>query len=163
MNADSIIAGVLAAVDKKAQPRDVTLPKGLEVKSFAEAKFVHKPWGFELWLSDATDMPFALKIIHLKAGTKTSLQYHEKKKECNCLLAGSILLHYKDEQTGDIKTMPLEGGEVIRVWPPTVHRVEALTDVLLVEASTSELDDVIRIEDDFKRPHGKIISEHQSA
>lgn len=159
MSNDSILQTVETAINTTAEVQGV-FPKGLEIKSFSQVKYVQKPWGFELWLSNATDMPFALKIIHIKAGNKTSLQYHEKKIECNCLIEGTAIVHYKNEESGEITTTKLEAGNIIRVWPPTIHRVEAVTDIVLVEASTSELDDVIRLSDDYARPDGKIESEH---
>lgn len=147
----------------KSESETKQLGEKLKVTPLSKVKHVYKPWGFELWLSDATDLPFALKIIHLKAGSKTSLQYHDKKKESNCLIAGEIKLHYEDPETKKITSVKLGAGEVIQVLPPAIHRVEALTDVVLVEASTSELDDVVRLQDDYERPDGKIETEHKTS
>lgn len=133
----------------------------IEVLSLGEIKKVNKPWGFEIWLSDGTESPYAFKIIGLKAGTKTSLQYHDKKSEHNFLLGGQARLHYENQETGEIEaTAILNPGNLIVVRPPAIHRVEAITDVILIEASTTELDDVIRLSDDYSRPDGKIESEH---
>lgn len=159
---DPIIRHVRAVITQPAQDLPSNLPDGIDLAALSQAKYIQKPWGFELWLSDATKTPFALKLIHLKAGTKTSLQYHEKKKECNCLLTGSAKLHYESSKTKSIVSVVLNVGDIIHIFPPTLHRIEAITDVLLVEASTQELDDVIRVADDYERPDGKIDSEHAS-
>ncbi len=132
-----------------------------KIESFSEAKIVNKPWGFELWLSDGTKTPYAFKIIYIKAGTKTSLQFHNEKTEHNCLVAGKIKFHYENPITQEIETKLLSAGHVITVHPPAIHRVEALTDIILFEASTAHLDDVVRIDDDYQRTDGKIESEHQ--
>lgn len=134
--------------------------QGMTVRGFGQAKKVTKPWGFELWISDATDTPYALKIIYIKKGTKTSLQLHNEKSEHNCVLAGTVSLHYQNPKTQNIDRVTLGPGHVIKILPQTVHRVEALTDVVLVEASSNQLDDVVRLEDDYRRPDGKIDLEH---
>jgi mannose-6-phosphate isomerase-like protein (cupin superfamily) len=142
-----------------------TLPKfptdkKLKVTPFNQVKRVNKPWGFELWLSDGSTTPYAFKLLYVKAGTKTSLQYHNKKVEHNCLLAGTIKLHHEDPTTKQVVSHTLTAGHIISVKPPAVHRIEALTDIILVEASSPELDDVIRLSDDYHRTDGKIDSEH---
>lgn len=123
-------------------------------------KQVTKPWGFELWISDATSTPYALKIIYLKKGNKTSLQYHNQKAEHNFVFAGKIKLHYKNIKTNKIQIVTLKAGHLIEIKPVAIHRIEALTDTILIEASTAHLDDVIRLEDDYLRPDGKVESEH---
>ena len=139
------------------------LPSGFTVESFKDVKHVSKPWGFELWLASDAELPYALKMIYIKQGTKTSLQYHDEKVEHNVVFAGEMRLHYEDKDTKEIVSCACPAGSVVAVRPPTVHRVEAVTDVFLVEVSTNHLDDVVRIDDDYKRPDGKIESEHQPA
>lgn len=134
----------------------------LKVIPFNQVKRVNKPWGFELWLSDGSETPYAFKLLYIKAGTKTSLQYHNKKVEHNCLIAGKIKLHHEDPVTKKVVSHTLTAGHIIFVKPPAVHRIEALTDIILVEASTTELDDVIRLTDDYQRTDGKIDSEHKT-
>jgi mannose-1-phosphate guanylyltransferase len=140
---------------------------------------VKKPWGHEEWLSDGKRMPYALKKILFKAGHRSSLQVHEFKKETNHVISGNgILLRgteifpckdyvegmlTKDEienYINDLKEIPLSPGMTFDVTPGIIHRVIANTDLLFIEASTSELDDVIRLQDDANRSHGKIDSEH---
>lgn len=145
---------------KHKRPKD--LPNKIDITNFAQAKYIVKPWGYELWMADGKRTPYAFKILFLKKGTKTSLQYHLKKTEHNCVLIGKIRFHYQNKKTRKVVTKVIAAGCVIAVRPPAVHRIEALTDVLLVEASSSELDDVVRLHDDYQRPDGKITSEHQA-
>jgi len=132
----------------------------IEIKTGTEIKVVTKPWGSETWLAYGEGMPYCLKIIKLNKGAKTSLQYHEKKRETNFVHSGKIRLHYRDGIDGETKTMDLGPMTSIAVAPMNVHRVEALEDTVMFEASTNHLDDVIRIQDDYKRPDGYIPSEH---
>jgi mannose-6-phosphate isomerase-like protein (cupin superfamily) len=143
------------------QPNDIS-PE-LSIQHFSSVKKVVKPWGFELWLSDASDTPYAMKIIYLMQGAKTSLQLHKKKSEHNCIFSGKARVYYESTEDGAVKSVDLEAGHVVKVLPNTVHRVEALTNLVLIEASSPELDDVVRLADDYRRPDGKIESEHDTA
>ena len=135
--------------------------KWIDIQTEEEIKVVNKPWGRERWIAyDPDKLTYVLKIIEIKKGTKTSLQYHEKKNESNFLDKGEALLHFHDEN-GNLQTKKIGEGTVIHVKAPAVHRIEALTDIRLIEASTPEVDDVIRIEDDSNRSHGRIESEHK--
>ena len=127
------------------------VPDGIKISNFSEIKMINKPWGFELWLADGGVTDYALKLIFLKKGSKTSLQYHKKKAEHNCVFSGTINFHYQDRESKKNKMVTLSAGNVIYISPLNVHRVEAVTDVLLVEASTNHLDDVVRIDDDYDR------------
>jgi len=127
------------------------LADGINIRNFSQIKIINKPWGFELWLADGSVTDYALKIIFLKKGSQTSLQYHKKKAEHNCIFSGQVNFHYQDKETKENKKIVLSAGHVIYISPPNVHRIEALTDVLLIEASTNHLDDVVRIADDYHR------------
>jgi mannose-6-phosphate isomerase-like protein (cupin superfamily) len=132
-------------------------------------KKVQKPWGYELWLTGDPSPHFAFKRIFIKAGTKTSLQYHEKKRETNFLIEGEANLHFnpdpavaaRDFQPANVSVETIGPGTVVDVQPLRVHRLEAVTDILLCEVSTPELDDVIRITDDSGRRDGRLESEHK--
>ncbi len=138
------------------------LPEELQIFNLAQAKLVIKPWGFEIWIADGSEGSYAFKIIGLKNGTKTSLQYHKEKREHNFILSGKAILYYEDKDTGEIvSSQELGPGHIIYVNPPGVHRIEALTDLILIEASSPQLDDVIRIQDDTDRPNGRIEQEHR--
>jgi|SRR3989344_1264926 len=152
------IEDLLAASKEESSPGN--LPATIRIENFAQAKRVTKPWGYELWLSGATDTPYAFKIIYIKQGTKTSLQLHRQKSEHNCVFVGEINFYYEDSVTKKVEKVRLGPGHVAKVLPNTVHRVEALTDVVLIEASSPELDDVVRLADDYVRSDGRIESEH---
>lgn len=150
---------VEAAFSKKPLTLPPGLPDGLNINHYTAAKKIIKKWGYELWLVHES-MRLAYKIIFIKAGNRTSLQYHERKEEANFLLSGRAVLHYQHRDKEDICQTELSPGAVVHITPKTIHRIEALTDILLIESSTAELDDVIRVSDDWNRPDGRIDSEH---
>lgn len=131
---------------------------------------VEKPWGYELWINGEHPC-YAFKKIFIKAGTKTSLQYHHIKQETNVLFQGSANLHYKKNASiendhvsaDDVTSVLLKPISAMDVVPKTLHRVEAISDIVTFETSTPQLDDVIRVQDDNKRPNGKLIEEHAHA
>ena len=110
-------------------------------------KRVDKPWGYELRFV-RTDR-YAGKVLFIKAGSQLSLQYHEQKDEAFLVQSGQLelVLGKGDEET--VET--LGANDAWHVTPTTVHRFRALTDCLLFEVSTPELEDVVRIEDDYGR------------
>ena len=108
---------------------------------------VDKPWGYELRFV-RTDR-YAGKVLFIKAGSQLSLQYHEKKDEAFFVQAGSLELVLG--RGTDQKVVKLGPGESRHITPGTVHRFRAVTDTLLFEVSTPELQDVVRIEDDYGR------------
>jgi mannose-6-phosphate isomerase-like protein (cupin superfamily) len=113
------------------------------------AKRIEKPWGYEL-LWTHTDH-YAGKVIHIDAGRRLSLQYHDHKYESILVLSGTLLLHLG--QGEDARVIELEPGESHDISVGDIHRFAAPpdTDVEIVEVSTPELDDVIRLEDDYNR------------
>lgn len=144
-----------------------------------EIKKVSKHWGYELWIADGVRTPYASKRILFKAGNRTSLQVHEYKFETNYVLSGTGILHRSREpldiavflekgmtvqQVEDyektFEVIELKEGVVFDVSPGYVHRVMAITDLEFMETSTTELDDVIRLQDDQGRTHGRISYEH---
>ncbi len=108
---------------------------------------VDKPWGYELvWAS--TDQ-YAGKILHIEPGHVLSLQYHERKDETIHVLKGAIIFRVR---IGDELTeQRMSEGESYHITPGTVHQMEALEASDLLEASTPELDDVVRLEDRYGR------------
>lgn len=136
-----------------------TAPDLPSVSHVAEAKRVNKNWGEERWLVDER-APFGFKLIHLLAGCRTSLQIHEQKEEANIILRGRGTLYHASSPSAPLQHRPLIAGEIVHVRPGMVHRIEAVTDITLIEVSTPHLDDVIRIADDWNRPDGRIDSEH---
>ena len=111
-------------------------------------KIVEKPWGRELWIAH-TDK-YALKIIEVKKGHRSSLQFHEKKHEHIYVDSGVLQVEWENDN-GDMEIIILRQGDVLENKPGRKHRVTPVEDVRLIEVSTPELDDVIRVEDDYKR------------
>jgi len=112
------------------------------------AEHVEKPWGWELWWT-VTDR-YVGKVIFIRAGHRLSLQYHNHKDESIFVLEGEMILHLENSD-GELELINLGPGEFRRVPVGRRHRFEAVTDTRLIEVSTPELDDVIRLEDDFGR------------
>jgi mannose-6-phosphate isomerase len=108
---------------------------------------VEKPWGYELhWAK--TDR-YVGKVIHINAGHSLSLQYHNKKDETIMLWSGKLL--FEIQQDGELKKLDVKPGERFHVTPGTIHRMTAIEDCDVIEVSTPELDDVVRLEDRYGR------------
>jgi mannose-6-phosphate isomerase len=113
-----------------------------------ETRRVDKPWGHELiWA--LTDR-YCGKILVIETGRRLSLQYHEQKDEAILVRSGRLLLHL-DDDNGTMTSRELGPGESAHVAVGRRHRYEAIERVELIEVSTPELDDVVRVEDDFGR------------
>ena len=109
---------------------------------------VDKPWGHELiWAH--TDR-YVGKVLHVEEGHRLSLQYHEVKDETLHLLRGRMRFVVGTDPE-DLDTEVVQEGWSYRVTPGTIHRMEAITDVDLLEVSTPELDDVVRLSDEYGR------------
>ena len=111
-------------------------------------KIVEKPWGRELWV--AVSDHYALKIIEFRKGSRSSLQYHVKKHE-HIYVDSGVLSMEREDDDGRMETLTLTAGDVVENRPGRRHRVTAVEDVRLIEVSTPELDDVVRVEDDYRR------------
>ena len=111
-------------------------------------KIVQKPWGREeIWAH--TDK-YVGKYLFIEPGKRLSRQYHVKKEETIRILEGTLLLEIGEGES--IESRRLVTGSVFHVAPGTVHRFCAEgARVILVEVSTPEIDDVVRISDDFSR------------
>jgi len=107
-----------------------------------------KPWGKEIWFAH-TDK-YAGKILHITKGHRYSLQYHEKKEETQYLYKGKVKLIYGTEEAS-LQEKILNPGDKFDVRPYTIHRLEALEDSEIFEVSTPELDDVVKLHDDYGR------------
>ncbi len=94
---------------------------------------------------------YAGKILRVTAGHKLSVQYHEEKDETSYLLSGRLLLE-QGESAATMRRRVLEPGAAWRNAPKVVHTIEALEDSVILEVSTPELHDVVRIEDRYGRP-----------
>ena len=108
---------------------------------------VPKPWGHEtIW---AHSDRYVGKILHINAGQELSVQYHNKKDETVHLLSGEISYRVKTNEL--LEDMRLRVGESFRITPGTVHQMVALTDCDVLEVSTPELNDVVRLSDKYGR------------
>ena len=112
------------------------------------ARRVDKPWGYEIWWSH-TDL-YAGKILHVEAGHRLSLQYHEHKDESCYLLSGSVRL-IKGPSLDELDAVDLVPGACWRNRPGEIHTIEALAPSDVLEVSTPQLDDVVRLLDDYGR------------
>ena len=108
---------------------------------------VTKPWGHELiW---AETPRYVGKILHIVAGQCLSRQYHNRKDETFLVQSGEMDLEIGDGETR--RTIRMRPQDAFHCPPGTVHRMVAVTDVDVVEVSTPELDDVVRLEDAYGR------------
>ena len=111
---------------------------------------VEKPWGYELWWA-RTDR-YVGKILHLRQGESLSLQYHHVKDETILLQSGRLLLETgaKAEQE-NLRRIEMKPGDVFHITPGTLHRMTGIEDCDILEVSTPELEDVVRLEDRYGR------------
>jgi len=108
---------------------------------------VEKPWGYELiWAK--TDR-YVGKILHIEPGHVLSLQYHNKKDESIYVLRGEIILRIQQGDT--LIERPMREGEAFHIQPKLIHQFEAVLPSDLLEASTPEIDDVVRLKDRYGR------------
>ncbi len=110
---------------------------------------VDKPWGYELIWAD-TGL-YVGKLLFVEAGQALSLQYHERKDESWLVQQGRARLELGDVG-GELVAREIGPGDAFRYRPGTVHRITALEDTLVVEVSTPDLDDVVRLADRYGRP-----------
>lgn len=111
-------------------------------------EIINKPWGKEevLEINDK----YMLKKLTMFAGKKCSLQYHNQKKETIYILSGKLRI-YKGENEKELESKIYLKGETITLDPGQIHRMEGVEDSVYLEASTPEMDDVVRILDDYNR------------
>ena len=112
---------------------------------------VEKPWGHELWWAQTER--YVGKLLHVKAGHKLSLQYHERKEETILLWEGRMRFeHFKEGEEPAFKE--LLPGDSFHIRPGLRHRMIAIEDCDVLEVSTPEVDDVVRLEDRYGRTGG---------
>lgn len=112
---------------------------------------VDKPWGYELlW---AHTERYVGKLLHINKGESLSYQYHRVKDETIRLLSGAMEMDIEiDGKRSKIKLNP---GDCLHIFPGMKHRMTALDDCDVLEASTPELEDVVRLEDRYGRAEPK--------
>lgn len=112
------------------------------------AEITQKPWGREL-LWAKTDA-YAAKILEISAGHRLSLQHHVEKEETIRVQSGTLELVLEND-AGVLEQQRMVAGESAHIRPGRRHRFVAVTDVVLMEVSTTQLDDVVRHSDDYGR------------
>jgi len=114
----------------------------------ATPRKVEKPWGWELVWAEAED--YVGKLLFVRAGESLSLQYHEVKDESWLVQEGRATLECGNVGA-ELETFEIAAGDAFRFRPRTVHRVHAVEDTLVIEVSTPQLTDVVRLEDRYGR------------
>ena len=112
---------------------------------------VDKPWGYEhIW---AKTNKYVGKLLYINEGERLSLKYHKKKEETIYVLEGVLEIILEEGSQRDRHSVFLKPGDTFHIAPMTIYRFAATqgTDVKLMEVSTTELDDIERIEDDYSR------------
>lgn len=107
-----------------------------------------KPWGYEELLENNNN--YSLKRLFVKAGHACSLQFHNEKHETIYVLEGTLRLFFGSNEN-NLDTKELFPGEFFPIAPKTIHRMQGITDSLYLEASTSHLNDLVRLKDDYGR------------
>ena len=121
-----------------------------EEDQLVETRRVEKPWGYEIWWG-RTDR-YVGKILFVRSGHSLSLQYHKLKEETVRVLSGRLLFEIGSAgEKGDLRRIEMSPGDTIHIAPGTVHRMTGIEDCEIVEVSTPELDDVVRLEDRYGR------------
>jgi mannose-6-phosphate isomerase len=111
-------------------------------------RVVDKPWGHELWFA-LTDR-YCGKILHVNAGHRLSLQYHETKDESSYLFSGRVRLT-RGASPDQLSETEIAPGHAWRSKPGEIHTIEAVEDAQILEVSTPEVDDVVRLVDRYGR------------
>ena len=112
------------------------------------SRVVDKPWGHELIWAETSR--YVGKILHVKRGERLSLQYHVKKDETVMVLSGKMIFEHFREGEPPTRT-ELGPRQPFHIPPGLRHRMIAIEDCDIVEVSTTELDDVVRLEDSYGR------------
>ena len=124
-------------------------PNLLDLDRFGvDVKRIDKPWGYEIIF--ALSEKYCGKLIFVRAGEQLSLQFHRVKDETIYVHSGRIELEIGDPG-GPLDTEVVGPGRAFRLRPGVVHRWKALEDSVILEASTPDLDDVVRLEDNYGR------------
>lgn len=112
------------------------------------ARRIEKPWGWEIVWAESGH--YTGKLLHIHAGCRLSLQYHDEKVETQCLLSGSALL-IAAGPGGSLQEIVMEPGKGYTIQPFQAHRLLAIEDAEIVEVSTPETGTTVRLEDDYCR------------
>lgn len=111
-------------------------------------KKINKPWGYEYLIEK--NKKYMVKKLFMKKGHRCSLQFHKKKMETIFIVSGCLRIFYgKNKSKLNFKTF--KSQNTITLKPKIIHRMQAVTDCIYLEASTPENTDVVRLSDDYNR------------
>lgn len=122
---------------------------------------VERPWGHEEIFA-LVEGKFCGKVLHVRAGHALSLQYHRQKEEVISVLQGTARVEIGDS-VDSLVELELHEGDAVHLPPGLIHRVVAVSDLVLLEASSTELDDVVRLADDYGREDAAVAIPGQRA
>jgi mannose-6-phosphate isomerase-like protein (cupin superfamily) len=114
------------------------------------SQIIPKPWGKEVILT-TQNLPYVGKIIHIDKGKRWSTQIHDKKLETFCCVSGQAKL-ITGKDINHLNELIMAENEGYTIETGTVHRIEAITDVIIFEVSTPETGTTFRLQDDYHRP-----------
>ena len=109
---------------------------------------IEKPWGYEDLIEH--NPHYVVKRLFMKAGHKCSLQYHNEKHETFVVLSGKLRF-WVGSDVNNLEEKVFTTGDHYVIPPKLIHRMEGIEDTLYLEASTSQLEDVVRLKDDYNR------------
>ena len=124
------------------------MSEDVRAKFGASPRRVEKPWGWELVWAEGDQ--YVGKLLFVRAGESLSLQYHEVKDESWLVQEGRARLELGGVG-GELEAVEIGEGDAFHFPPGTVHRISAMEDTLVIEVSTPEIDDVVRLEDRYGR------------
>ena len=120
-------------------------------------RMINKPWGYEEIIEE--NEYYVVKKLVINAGKRLSFQYHREKHETLVLFTGEVKMtisepgHASGSNPQKVRTEDhaMNPGFYQVITPNTIHRIEAIKDSVIIECSTTELEDVVRLEDDYDR------------
>ena len=112
------------------------------------SKIINKPWGKEEVLE--INNRFMVEKLTMFSGHRCSIQYHQIKLETVYVLSGALKIYY-GKNLNNLEQKIYYAGDYITVHPGLIHRMEAVEDSTYIECSTPEMDDVVRLSDDYNR------------
>lgn len=123
------------------------LKKNVKVKFPKKLNLGKRNWGTEELLVLIPKV-LTLKSLKIKKGKKGGLQYHRKKNECGYILSGKLLVRF-DRGNNKLTEKILKKGDVFHFPPGSIHQEEALTDCIIIEASSPHFNDRVRVEENY--------------
>jgi len=133
----------------RKQSKTKTVKRSSPAAGRVDITRVPKPWGHEtIW---AHTERYVGKILHINAGHELSVQYHNRKDETVYLLSGEISYRIQPDGSDKLQDVRLKVGESFRITPGTIHQMVAVTDCDVLEVSTPEIDDIVRLSDRYGR------------